>query len=153
MVKSIYLPEEYKVYRDKTKKEYQERFHAHDFVHMRLKCTRGRNLLKVYGCKSVAYVEEHYCCYGPEQSCWEAPYWKGLWNMSERKVRRFLFEIIREKRPYLQDPERVFKFKTDNVLHIYFFCGIRIISTIFGFKLSKQRNNVAGMVAVMGQRE
>ena len=121
MVKSIYLPEEYKVYRDKTKKEYQERFHAHDFVHMRLKCTRWRNLLKVYGCKSVAYVEEHYCCYGPEQSCWEAPYWKGLWNMSERKVRRFLFEIIREKRPYLQDPERVFKFKTDNVLHIYIF--------------------------------
>ena len=35
MVKSIYLPEEYKVYRDKTKKEYQERFHAHDCVHLR----------------------------------------------------------------------------------------------------------------------
>lgn len=38
MVKSIYLPEEYKVYRDKTKKEYQERFHAHDFVHRLLMC-------------------------------------------------------------------------------------------------------------------
>ena len=119
MIKDIFLPEEYKAYRDNTKKKYQERFHARDFVHMRLKCTRLRNLLKVYGCKAVKFVEEHYCCYGPEQSCWEDPYWKGLWRMSERKVRRYLFDTIREIRPYLQDPERVFKFKTDDLLHIY----------------------------------
>ena len=119
MIKDILLPEEYKAYRDNTKKKYQERFHARDFVHMRLKCTRLRNLLKVYGCKAVKFVEEYYCCYGPEQYCWEDPYWKGLWNMSERKVRRCLFDTIREIRPYLQDPERVFKFKTDDLLHIY----------------------------------
>ena len=39
--------------------------------------------------------------------------------MSERKARRYLFDTIREIRPYLQDPERVFKFKTDDLLHIY----------------------------------
>ena len=119
MLERVILPEAYKVYRDKTKKELQERFHASDFAHIRLKCTAFRKIFKACGCKSVTFVEEHYCCNGPEKPCWEDPYWAGLWKMSERKVRRCLFDRIREIRPYLQDPERAFRFKTDGALNIY----------------------------------
>ena len=108
MLERVILPEAYKVYRDKTKKELQERFHASDFAHIRLKCTAFRKIFKACGCKSVTFVEEHYCCNGPEKPCWEDPYWAGLWKMSERKVRRCLFDRIREIRPYLQDPESIY---------------------------------------------
>ena len=121
MIKTIFLPEEYKVYRDNSKKELQDRFRASDFVHIKLKSTDLRKIFKACRCRSVAYVEEHYCCNGSERSCWEAPYRKGLWKMSERQVRKNLLNIIRENKPYLQNPERVFRFTTDGMLNIYIF--------------------------------
>ena len=121
MLKKAILPDEYKVYREKTKKDLQELFQASDFVHMKkLDCAILRRIFKVVGCKSVSYVQEHYDSDNPEQSCWEDPHWAGLWRMSEREVRNCLFDVIRGIKPYLQNPERVFRFKTDDgIFHIY----------------------------------
>ena len=121
MLKRAILSKEYKIYREQTKKEIQERFHVSEFVHMKLNSTSLRRLFKEHDCKSQGYTESHYCCYGPEQSCWEDPCWAGLWGMTEQKVRKHLFDRIRELRPYLQNPERVFRFETDGTVYIYIF--------------------------------
>ena len=118
----IALPEECKGYMDATKEQMRNWWHISRFHHMKLNKKVLGKMMKRYGCKELGYGIDWYDGEGLGQCCGtESSDDVGDDDTSVRTILRIVKHTIREMRPYLKNPERVFWWKQEDCFKIYIF--------------------------------
>ena len=124
---TVSLSEECKRYLDAEKEEIIRTWRPVSmFHHMKLSKTALCRMLKQHGCKNLGYSIASYCCYGMGRCCWIDSSDDGwLDDTSTRAMFKAIRESIRDMRPYLKNPERVFWYRhrcqDEDVMVIYIF--------------------------------
>ena len=78
---------------------------------------RVKQLLKEYIHSSMC--EWSYCCYGLYQNCWQEPFFKGNWGMTQKRVNDIILDVLDEKlMKKCRTDGRMFSYEEDGVIHV-----------------------------------
>lgn len=71
--------------------EYSKKFN-YRYERMNISCRSVLKLLDKY--KHSTMCEWSYCCYGLYSNCWQEPYFKGNWGMTQKRVDEIIYETV-----------------------------------------------------------
>ena len=95
--------------------EYGDNF-QHDYKRTNISQKRVKELLKKY--KHSIMCEWSYCCYGLYQNCWQDPFYKGNWGMSQKRIDDIIYNTVSELSKHCRRDNRIGYCIKDDEVHM-----------------------------------
>lgn len=96
--------------------EYSKIF-GRDYKPIYITKKKVKQLLKEYSCSTMC--EWSYCCYGLYRNCWQEPFFKGNWGMTQKTVNDIILGVLDEKlMKKCRTDGRMFSYEEDGVIHV-----------------------------------
>lgn len=120
---TVTLSEEYKRYMNAKKKEIKKHWHVSSFHNMKLSKKALCGMLKKHGCRELGFSIDWYVdVWGMGQMRWTDSSDDGwMEDTSVRTILSIVKHYIRNMRPYLKNPERVFWWEQEDCFKIFIF--------------------------------
>lgn len=88
-----------------------------DYKHTYINKKKFKQLLKEYRHSSM--YEWCYCCYGLYRNCWQEPYIKGNWEMTQRDVDNIILGVLDKKlMKKCREERRMFSYEKDGIINV-----------------------------------
>lgn len=97
------------------KQDYSKRF-GHDYQFKKISRKDLHKLID--GNRYALMCEWWYCCYGLYKNCWQEPYEKGIWGLTQQGVDTAIKEVIDSTAKICRKDSRILYYEEDCGIHI-----------------------------------
>lgn len=96
---------------DEYGKEFNYNYKRMDVFHKQVK-----ELLSKY--KHSSMCEWSYCCDGLYHNCWQEPFFRGNWGLTQKQVDEIIYETVRRLAKKCRRDSRIACYSDENSVHI-----------------------------------